>query len=115
MHMADTSKIPDRRKAPRFQVALPVELLEGTGITRDLSACGVAFETTRIFAIGEVIQFALVLEYIDPRQLVRLQCRGHVARLERQGNAMRVAVAIKAYCLGGQSRGRKGARSPTAQ
>ena len=41
MHMADTLKIPDRRKATRFQVALPVEWPEGTGITRDLSAGGV--------------------------------------------------------------------------
>ena len=52
MHMADTSKIPDRRKAPRFQVTLPVELLEGKGITRDLSACGVFFETDRLFVLG---------------------------------------------------------------
>jgi hypothetical protein len=113
--MADTLKIPDRRKAPRFRVALPVELLEGTGITRDLSACGVFFETDRSFALGEVIQFALVLEYLDPRQPMRLQCRGHVVRLERQGNTLGVAVAITAYRLDAQSRGGMGARSPTAQ
>jgi hypothetical protein len=115
MHMADTLKIPDRRKAPRFRVALPVELLEGTGITRDLSACGVFFETDRVFALGEVIQFALVMEYIKPGLPVRLQCRGQVVRLERQGNAMGVAVAITAYRLDAQSRGGMGARSPTAQ
>jgi len=109
MHMADTLKIPDRRKAPRFRVAIPVELLEGTGITRDLSAYGVFFETDRSFALGEVIQFALVLEYIDPRQPVRLQCRGHVVRLERQGNTVGVAVAVTAYRLDAQSRGGMGA------
>jgi hypothetical protein len=114
MHMADTSKIPDRRKAPRFQVALPVEFPEGTGTTRDLSACGVFFDTGRIFALGEVIQFALVLEYIDPRQPVRLQCRGQVVRLERQGDTVGVAIAIKAYRLDTQSRSGIGARSPAA-
>lgn len=113
--MADTLKIPDRRKAPRFRVALPVELLEGTGITRDLSAGGVFFETDRSFALGEVIQFTLVLEYINPRQPVRLQCRGHVVRLERQGNTVGVAAAITAYRLDAQSRGGMGARNPTAQ
>ena len=92
-----------------------MELLEGTGITRDLSVCGVFFETAHIFAIGEVIQFALVLEYIDPRQPVRLQCRGHVVRRERQGNTMGVAVAIKAYRLDAESRGGMGARSSAAQ
>ena len=115
MRMGETSKIPDRRKAPRFRVALAVELLEGTGITRDLSACGVFFETDRVFALGDVIQFALVLEYIDARQPVRLQCRGHVVRLERQDNTMGVAVAITAYRLDMQSRGELGAQSPTAQ
>lgn len=105
MHMADILKKPDRRKAPRFQVALPVELLEGRGISRDLSAGGVFFETDRVFGLGEVIQFALVLEYIDPGQPVRLQCRGRVVRLERRGNTMGVAVAIAAYRLDAQSHG----------
>ena len=115
MHMADTPKIPDRRKAPRFQVALLVELLEGTGITRDLNACGVFFETACMFAIEEVIQFALVFEYIDPGQPVRMLCRGRVVLLERRGNTMGVAVAIKAYRLDAQLRGGMGARTPAAQ
>jgi PilZ domain len=115
MHMADTLKIPDRRKATRFQVALPVEWPEGTGITRDLSAGGVFFETGRVFGLGEIIQFALVLEYIDPGQPVRLQCRGRVVRLERRGNTMGVAVAIVAYRLDAQSHGGMEARSPTVQ
>jgi hypothetical protein len=115
MYMADTLEIPDRRKAPRFQVALPVELVGGTGMTRDLSARGVFFETDRIFGLGEVIQFALVLEYIDPGQPVRLQCRGRVVRLERQGNTMGVAVAVTAYRLDAQSHGGMQARSPRPQ
>jgi hypothetical protein len=97
--MTDTLGTPDRRKAPRFQVALPVELPEGTGITRDLSACGVFFETDRVFAVEEVIQFALVLEHIDPSRPVRLRCRGQVVRVERGDHTMEVAVAVKAYRL----------------
>jgi hypothetical protein len=65
--------------------------------------------------LGEVIQFALVLEYIDPRQPVRLRCRGHVVRLERRDNTMGVAVAITAYRLDMQSRGGMEAQSSTAQ
>jgi hypothetical protein len=99
MYMTNTVHTPDRRKAPRFQVALPVELPEGRGITRNLSACGVFFETDRVFAVDEVIQFALVLEYVDPSRPVRLQCRGHVVRVERRDNTVGVAVAIKAYRL----------------
>ena len=113
--MGDTLEIPDRRKAPRFQVALPVELVEGTGVTRDLSAGGVFFETDRVFGLGEVSQFALVLEYIDPRQPVRLQCRGRVVRLERRGNTMGVAVAIAAYRLDARAHGGMELRNPAAQ
>jgi hypothetical protein len=115
MHMGDTLEFPDRRKAPRFRVALPVELVEGKGVTRDLSAGGVFFETDRVFGLGEVIQFALVLEYIDPGQPVRLQCRGRVVRLERWGDTMGMAVAIAAYRLDAQSHGGIEARSPMAQ
>ena len=74
MRMTNTLSPPDRRKGRRFQVALPVELPEGTGITRDLSACGVFFVTDHAFAPREVIQFTLVLEYIDPGWPVRLRC-----------------------------------------
>jgi len=113
--MADTLGIPDRRKAPRFQVALPVELPQGNGLTRDLSACGVFFQTDSVLALEEVIQFALVLEYVDPGRPVRLQCRGRVVRLERQDNTWGVAVAIMAYRLDTQSQGGRGARSPSLQ
>jgi Tfp pilus assembly protein PilZ len=92
-----------------------VELVGRTGVTRNLSACGVFFETAQIFTLGEVIEFALVLEYIDPGQPVRLECRGQVVRLEPLGNTMGVAVAIKAYRLNVQSRGGMEARSPAIQ
>jgi hypothetical protein len=92
-----------------------MELSEGTGLTRDLSACGVFFETDRVFAPGEVIQFALVLEHIDPNRPVRLRCRGQVVRVERRGDTMGVAVAITAYQLDAQVHGGMGALCPTAQ
>jgi hypothetical protein len=60
-----------------------------------------------------VIQFALVLEYVDPGQPVRLQCRGRVVRLERQGCTLGVAVAITAYRLDAQSQGGGRVRSLT--
>jgi hypothetical protein len=97
MHMTDTPGTPDRRKALRIPVALRVELQEGTGVTRDLSACGVFFETDCVFALGEDIQFAIILEHIDPCRPLRLQCRGQVVRVEQRGDTMGVAVVITAY------------------
>jgi hypothetical protein len=115
MLMTNTSGTLERRKAPRFQVALRVELPAGTGITRDLSASGVFFETDLVFALGQVIQFALVFEHIDPRQPVRLRCQGQVVRVERRNDTLGVAVAITAYRLDALAHGGMGALCPTAQ
>jgi hypothetical protein len=113
--MTNASGTPDRRKAPRFQVALRVELQEGTGITRDLSACGVFFETDCVFALGDVIQFAIILEHIDPCRPLRLQCRGRVVRVEQRGDTMGVAAVITAYQFDTRAHSGMGALCPTAQ
>jgi hypothetical protein len=97
--MYSTRDLQDRRRAQRFQMALPVELAEGTAVTRDVSACGVFLETSRVFILGECIQFTLILEQVDPGQPVRLHCRGRVVRLEPCGTGSGVAVAISAYRL----------------
>jgi hypothetical protein len=115
MHMTDTAGTPDRRKAERFQVRLCVELQGGTGTTRDLSACGVFFETDRVLALGEVIQFAIILEHVDPSRPLRLQCRGQVVRVEQHGDTTGVAVAITAYRFDAQAYGAQEARCPITQ
>lgn len=112
--MMNTSGIPDRRKAPRFQLALRVQLEEGTGVTRDLSACGVLFETDCVFALGDVIQFAIILEHIDPSRPLRLQCRGQVVRVEQRGDTIGVAVIITAYQFDSRSHDRVRVLCPMA-
>ena len=42
-------------------------------MTPDLSACGVLFETTLTFVLGECLRLTLVLERVDPRHWLRLQ------------------------------------------
>jgi hypothetical protein len=91
--------LPERRRAQRFRVTLLVELTEGTAVTRDLSASGVFFEATGTFVVGECIQFALVLEHVDPGHTVRLQCCGRVVRVEPYSNSVGVAVGITGYRL----------------
>ena len=91
--------LSERRRAQRFRVALLVELMEGPAVTRDISVSGVFFEATRTFVVGECIQFTLVLEYVDPKHTVRLQCCGRVVRVEPYGNRVGVAVGIIGYRL----------------
>lgn len=96
--------LADRRRMARFQVALPVELDEGKGTTRDVSLSGVFFETDQSFSPAEAIQLALVLEHVHPGRPVRLHCEGRVVRVNREDGKLGVAVAITSYGFGPHER-----------
>jgi hypothetical protein len=83
-----------RRREQRLAVALPVELPNGEGVTRDVSASGVFFETAVSFSPGSTIRLCLLLEHADPIGPIRLHCQGKVVRLERLHGRIGVAVAI---------------------
>ena len=87
----DTSR---RRQDERLAVALPVELPNGHGVTRDVSASGVFFETTLALSPGAAIRFSLLLEHADPGGPIRLHCQGKIVRLEALRGRLGVAVAI---------------------
>ena len=78
---------------------LSVELENGKGITRDVSADGVFFLTDLTFSIDTPINLCLVLERVDPVGPLRVRCQGRVVRLERCGSASGVAIAITAHDL----------------
>jgi PilZ domain len=88
---------PDRRRAPRFQVELIVELDHGTGLTRDVSVYGIFFVTRQRFSPGDPIECTLVFKDLDPDHPVRLHCLGQVVRVEPDDGNIGVAVAVTAY------------------
>ena len=83
-----------RRQDQRRAVAMPVELPNGHGVTRDVSTSGVFFETTLSFSRGDAISVSLLLEHADPGGPIRLHCQGKVVRVERLHGKIGVAVAI---------------------
>ena len=89
--------LPDRRGANRLKGRLPLELNGGIGFTRDFSSSGIFFETDRPFAIGEPVEFCIPLENLKPGELVRVQCRGKVVRVEQTEDKTGVAVTIDSY------------------
>jgi PilZ domain len=98
--MNDSLGIGSRRRDRRIAVALPVELEAGTGVTRDVSATGVYFDTAVEFALGATIRFALVMEHVDPQGPLRLRCEGRVVRVERRGaERVGLGVAIASHWL----------------
>jgi hypothetical protein len=90
-------KEPDKRQEPRHQGKLPVELETGQGVTRNFSSSGIFFETDRSFSTGQIIDFTLILEHVDPASPVRLKCRGTIVRVEEIGQKIGVAAAIDSY------------------
>ena len=90
-------KESDKRRAPRYRGALPVELESGKGITRDFNGSGIFFETDRRFSPGQPIEFTIVLEHVDPAHPVRLKCRGEIVRVEESGQKIGVAATISSY------------------
>jgi hypothetical protein len=99
-----SSDHPERRRAARFRIAIPVELEAGEGITRDVSLSGVYFETDQSFAPGEQIGLVMVLERASPGRPVRLQCEGRIVRVTRFDKRIGVAVAISGYKFGPSGR-----------
>ena len=87
------SEFPERRRAPRRKVRLPVEVGLDRGWTRDMSSSGLYFEIARAPAPGTPIRFA-VLSTAPPQQPRRLECEGRIVRVERLTGITGVAVAI---------------------
>jgi hypothetical protein len=56
----------ERRKGERYKLAVAVQLNDGTGITRDISASGIFFETESAYSIGDTIRLLLNFEHETP-------------------------------------------------
>jgi PilZ domain len=89
---------PERRRARRYRVAVPVEL-EGVerGLTRDISTSGVFFETTEALVRGAPLTFSLFLEQTDLSGPVWVVCTGQVVRVDRRPDGVGVAATIESF------------------
>ena len=76
----------------------PVRLDRGTGVTRNVSASGVYFETNLDYAAGSKISFAIELDGPHGKKLM-LRCHGEIVRVERRDGKVGVAATIVASKL----------------
>jgi hypothetical protein len=90
----DTRDKRDRRhrKEERVSASLPVHLGTATGITKDISASGIFFETDASYAVDSTISFTVELD--TPGGKMLLKCRGDIVRVERHDDRVGVAVKI---------------------
>lgn len=80
----------DKREAGRVRTALPVQADGGTGVTRDVSASGIFFETDVSYHIGSKVTVALDLD--TPWGKVMLRSDGKIVRVESRDHKVGVAV-----------------------
>ena len=93
-----TPGISTRRSEERVQATRPVNLDHGTGITRDISASGVFFETNMDCATGSEIGFSIEIDGPAGRKMM-LKCQGLIVRVERRDGKIGVAARILASRL----------------
>lgn len=82
----------EQRSEERVPAALPVELENATGLTRDVSPSGLYFETDGDFSAGTVISFAV--NFDTPAGKMVLNCQGEIVRVVRGKAKLGVAVKI---------------------
>jgi hypothetical protein len=81
------------RAEERVSTALPVRLQNGeTGMTRNISASGIFYETAFPPAPDDPLAFSI--EFQSGAGGLTLRCQGKVLRVERLGNRVGVAARI---------------------
>lgn len=86
--------VRERRGATRYAVALPIEFPTTSGVTRNVSASGVLFETSSSqgWVAGTCLRFVLTVGTAS-----RLRCRGEVVRIDRSSARCSVATTIEEW------------------
>lgn len=80
------------RTEERVSCGLPVDLGIATGVTRDISASGVFFETEATYPLSSSIHFQVKLD--TPQDKMLVTCRGEIVRVEPRNKNVGVAVKI---------------------
>lgn len=84
--------VVEQRAAQRYGLALRLTVEGGEGVTHDLSATGLYFESDRGYEVGNRI--ALVLEFPGAKRVYPLTCKAKVVRVKAAGEGFNVAVRL---------------------
>ncbi|WP_114971855.1 PilZ domain-containing protein [Rhodoferax ferrireducens] len=94
-HINSQSKTPSLahgRGADRFDTELPVEIGGVQGLTRNISATGIYFETEMTQDPGSHVHFSVEVHVHGQRQ--KLACDGEVVRINRKHGVLGVAAKL---------------------
>lgn len=90
---------PERR-ADRFDVELPVEMDGLQGLTRNICATGIYFETDKTQAPGSHVRFTVEVTIRGEKS--KMVCEGEVVRVENKDGVVGVAVELSSSFFSSQ-------------
>lgn len=105
MKRKQKQKAREKRRERRVSASLPVDVGRGMGVTRDVSASGMYFETDASYGVGSSVNIALSLD--TPWGKVMFRCDGKIVRVESHDRKVGVAVQFVEPKLDARQRARK--------
>ena len=93
--MKPIKKVPpvkQERGADRFDTELPVEMAGAKGLTRNISATGVYFETQALQEPGSHVNFTV--EVTVRGEVLKLGCEGEVVRVDHKDGMIGIAAKL---------------------
>jgi hypothetical protein len=87
-----TAPLQPERRADRFDIELPVEMDGVQGLTRNICATGIYFETDMAQAPGSHVRFTV--EVTIRGEKTKMVCEGEVVRVENKDGVLGVAVEL---------------------
>lgn len=88
----DSPALKPGRQADRFNIELPVELDNSHGLTRNICATGIYFETEAVQTPGSHVRFTVEVTIRGEKS--KMVCEGEVVRVENKDGVVGVAVAL---------------------
>lgn len=88
----DASPTKPERRADRFSIELPVEMGTLQGLTRNICATGIYFETDVAQAPGSHVRFTVEVTIRGEKS--KMVCEGEVVRVENNDGVIGIAVAL---------------------
>lgn len=74
----------EHRKAPRVSLHLPIEVAGVPGVTVDISATGIAFESLALLHPGDEVVLRIATDSDGGESSEGIRCRARVVRVDRR-------------------------------
>ena len=90
----------EKRREERIRLEVPVMLVNGMGVSRDISASAIYFLSDEFLPPGKPVNFLVRLDHACPGKPLQLDCRGQVLRVEAAGEKFGIAASFsECWCV----------------